>query len=41
MDRFLLELGRMVAETIMLLEREELAGPDYGLKIPGVYKWAG
>ncbi|MCH8041143.1 MAG: transposase [Nitrospinae bacterium] len=41
LDRFLLELGGMVAETIMLLEREELAGPDYCPKIPGVYKWAG
>ena len=40
-DRVLLELGGMVAETIMLLEREELAGPDYCPKIPGVYKWAG
>ncbi len=41
LDRVLLELGGMVAETIMLLEREELAGPDYCPKIPGVYKWAG
>ena len=41
LDRFLLELGGMVAETIMLLEREELAGPDYCPKTPGVYKWAG
>ena len=41
LDRFLLELGGMVAETIMLLEREELAGPDYDPKISGVYKWAG
>jgi len=41
LDRFLLELGSMVAETVMLLEREELAGPDYCPKTRGVYKWAG
>ena len=40
LDRFLQELGGMVAETIMELDREEQAGPDYRPKIPGVYKWA-
>ncbi len=41
LDRFLFELGGMVAETLMLVEREELAGPDYCPKTRGVYKWAG
>jgi putative transposase len=40
LDRFLLELGRLLAETIMELDREEQAGPDYRPKTPGVYKWA-
>ena len=40
LDRFLQELGGMLAETIMELDREEQAGPDYQPKIPGVYKWA-
>ena len=31
----------MVAQTPMLVEREELTGPDYCPKFPGVYKWAG
>lgn len=25
----MLEMGRMVAESVMLMEREEVAGPDY------------
>jgi hypothetical protein len=29
LDAMMLEMGRMVAESIMLIEREELAGPDY------------
>ena len=41
LDRILQELGGMVAETIMLLEREELAGPDYCPTTPGVTKGAG
>ena len=39
-DRFLQELGGMLAETMMELDREEQAGPDYQPKIPGVYIWA-
>ena len=40
LDGFLLELGYLLAETIMDLDREEQAGPDYWPKTPGVYKWA-
>ena len=40
LDGFLLELGRLLAETILELDREEQAGPDYRPKTPGVYKWA-
>ncbi len=40
LDSFLLELGRLLAETIMDLDREECASPDYHPKTPGVYKWA-
>ena len=28
-DVFMKELGRMMAETIMYIEREEISGPDY------------
>jgi len=34
------ELGRMVAETIMYIEREEIAGPDYQPFSPDMRKWA-
>lgn len=40
LDGFLVELGRLLAETILELDREEQAGPDYRPKTPGVYKWA-
>ncbi len=33
------EIGRMVAETIMYMEREEIAGPDYHPTSP-LQKWA-
>jgi len=36
----MLEMGRMVAESIMSIEREELAGPDYCPTHPGLQKWA-
>ena len=29
LDGVMLEMGRMVAESVMLIEREEVAGPDY------------
>jgi len=34
------ELGRMVAEPIMYIEREEIAGPDYQPFSPDMRKWA-
>ena len=40
LDGILLELGCLLVETIMDLDREEQAGPDYRPKAPGVYKWA-
>ncbi len=40
LDAFLLELGRMMAETIMYIDREEVAGPDYHPKDSGIKKWA-
>jgi len=35
-----LDLGRMVAEAVMYLEREEIAGPDYRPYRSEVRKWA-
>ena len=40
LDAVMLEMGRMVAESIMLIEREELAGPDYYPTHPDLQKWA-
>jgi len=40
LDTFLLEIGRMMAETIMYIEREEIAGPDYYPFSPILQKWA-
>ena len=40
LDAVMLEMGRMVAERIMLIEREELAGPDYYPTHPGLQTWA-
>jgi hypothetical protein len=34
------EMGWMVAESLMLIEREELAGPDYHPTDAGLQKWA-
>ncbi len=34
------EIGRMVVESVFLLEREEIAGPDYHPTVRGVSKWA-
>lgn len=39
-DVLMHDLGVMVAETIMAIEREELAGPDYAPKSPEIRKWA-
>jgi len=40
LDGLVLELGRMVAEAIMYMEREEIAGPDYRPYRSEVLKWA-
>jgi len=33
------DLGRMLVESIFLLERESITGPDHAPFTPGVYKW--
>lgn len=40
LDDVLMDMGRMLAESIMLMEREELAGPDYHPTSPNLQKWA-
>jgi len=40
LDAFILELGRMMAETIMYIDREEVSGPDYRPKDSCIKKWA-
>ena len=40
LDAFLLEVGRMMAETIMYIEREEISGPEYRPLSSGIKKWA-
>lgn len=40
LDAVMLEMGRMVAESVMLMEREEVAGPDYYPSDPAFKKWA-
>ena len=40
LDATMLEIGRLTAETIMYMEREEKAGPDYHPSSPGLHKWA-
>lgn len=39
-DESALKVGRMLAETILYMEREEVAGPDYHPIDPRVRKWA-
>jgi transposase-like protein len=40
LDSLMMNLGRMLAETIMDMEREERSGPEGKPVHPGVYKWA-
>jgi transposase-like protein len=40
LDSLLMELGAMLAETVMDLEREERSGPEGIPLYAGVYKWA-
>lgn len=39
-DVLMMEIGRMVAEVIMYIDREEIAGPDYVPFSPDIRKWA-
>ena len=39
-DSMMLEFGKMFAETIMDIEREEKSGPDYYPSDPSLKKWA-
>jgi len=39
-DAVMLEMGRMVAESVMLIEREEVTGPDDYPMDPALKKWA-
>ncbi|BCB96276.1 hypothetical protein JZK55_11980 [Dissulfurispira thermophila] len=39
-DSLMMEMGRMVAEAIMYIDREETAGPEYKPFCPNIYKWA-
>ena len=40
LDSVFLDIGRMMAESIMLMEREEWAGPDYQPTNANLQKWA-
>jgi len=40
LDAFIHELGVILIEAIMDIEREELSGPEYRPLSAGVYKWA-
>jgi transposase-like protein len=40
LDAFILELGREMAEAVMYMERENIAGPDYHPKDARLQKWA-
>lgn len=39
-DECAMKVGRMLAETILYMEREEMAGPDYHPLDPSIKKWA-
>jgi len=39
-DALMMSIGRMIAEVIMYVDREEIAGPDYAPISPAVRKWA-
>jgi putative transposase len=40
LDLLHMELGAMLCEALMDIEREEISGPDHAPSEPGVYKWA-
>ena len=39
-DACAMKMGRMLAETILYMEREEMTGPDYYPTDPSIQKWA-
>lgn len=39
LDKTHMEIGKYLAETIMLVDREEIAGEDHHPKREGLYKW--
>ena len=39
-DAFVLEVGKMIAEAIMYIEREEISGPEYRPLSSEIQKWA-
>ena len=40
LDAFVLEVGKMIAEAIMYIEREEISGPEYRPLSSEIQKWA-
>lgn len=40
LDGFLMEIGRIMAETVMYIDREEISGPDYHPLSSEIQKWA-
>jgi len=40
LDEVMLDVGRMVAESILLMDREQQSGPDYIPSDPSLQKWA-
>ena len=40
LDAAMLDVSRLVAETLMYMEREERSGPDYHPTSSGLMKWA-
>jgi hypothetical protein len=39
-DGVMMDIGRMMAESFMLMDREEQSGPDYAPTDPSLQKWA-
>lgn len=40
LDGAMMDIGRMMAESFLLMDREELSGPDYAPTDPALQKWA-
>ncbi len=39
-DEMMLDMGKMFAEAIMSMDREEVSGPEYAPTDPALKKWA-